>query len=159
MTSARIADYIASRQFDGPCLIVDTDIVRENYHAYAHAMPDTRIYYAVKANPAPQILSLLAELGSSFDCASVQEIEMALAAGATPDRVSFGNTIKKERDIARAFALGVRMYAVDAVAEVEKVARAAPGAVCSAGSFVTARVPNGHCRASLAARPSWLHLF
>lgn len=128
MTSARIADYIASRQFDGPCLIVDTDIVRENYHAYAHAMPDTRIYYAVKANPAPQILSLLAELGSSFDCASVQEIEMALAAGATPDRVSFGNTIKKECDIARAFALGVRMYAVDAVAEVEKVARAAPGA-------------------------------
>ena len=38
---------------------------------------------------------------------------MALAAGATPDRISFGNTIKKERDIARAFALGVRLFAVD----------------------------------------------
>ncbi len=53
---------------------------------------------------------------------------MALTAGATPDRISFGNTIKKERDIARAFALGVRLFAVDCVEEVEKIARAAPGA-------------------------------
>ena len=51
-----------------------------------------------------------------------------LAAGATPERISFGNTIKKEKDIARAYALGVRLYAVDCEAEVEKVARAAPGA-------------------------------
>ncbi|SDJ86152.1 type III PLP-dependent enzyme [Aliiruegeria lutimaris] len=128
MTSARIADYINANQFDEPCLIVDTEVVRENYLSYAHALPDTRIFYAVKANPAPQILSLLAKLGSSFDCASMQEIEMALAAGATPDRISFGNTIKKERDIARAFDAGIRLFAVDAVAEVDKVARAAPGA-------------------------------
>lgn len=127
MTSTRIHDYIKSRRFDGPCLIVDTDIVRQNYDAYARAMPDTRIYYAVKANPAPEILTLLAKLGSSFDCASVQEIQMALAAGATADRISFGNTIKKERDVARAFDLGVRLFAVDSVAEIEKVARAAPG--------------------------------
>jgi ornithine decarboxylase len=68
------------------------------------------------------------QLGSCFDTASVAEIEMVLAAGATPDRISFGNTIKKERDIARAHALGVRLFAVDCNAEVEKVARAAPGA-------------------------------
>ena len=91
-------------------------------------MPDTRIFYAVKANPAPEILSLLAGLGSCFDTASVPEIEMALNAGATPDRISFGNTIKKERDIARAHALGVSLFAVDSEEEVEKVARAAPGA-------------------------------
>ncbi len=53
---------------------------------------------------------------------------MVLAAGATADRISYGNTIKKERDIARAFALGVRLFAVDCVEEVEKIARAAPGA-------------------------------
>jgi ornithine decarboxylase len=91
-------------------------------------MPDTRIFYAVKANPAPEILKMLADMGSCFDTASVPEIEMALAAGATPDRISFGNTIKKERDIARAHALGVKLYAVDSDEEVEKVARAAPGA-------------------------------
>ena len=50
-------------------------------------------------------MKLLADLGSCFDTASVAEIEMALAAGATPERISFGNTIKKERDIARAHQL------------------------------------------------------
>jgi ornithine decarboxylase len=85
------------------------------------------VFYAVKANPAPEILSLLAELGSCFDAASVPEIEMVLAAGATPDRISYGNTIKKEADVARAFRLGVRLYAVDCEAEVDKIARAAPG--------------------------------
>ena len=64
-------------------------------------------------------------LGSCFDAASVAEIEMVLAAGATADRISFGNTIKKERDIARALELGVRLFAVDCEAEVEKIARAA----------------------------------
>src|SRR5262249_20304181 len=91
-------------------------------------LPDTKVFYAVKANPAPEVLALLAALGSSFDAASIAEIEMVLAAGAKADRISFGNTIKKERDIARAHALGVRLFAVDCVAEGEKSARPAPGA-------------------------------
>ena len=128
MTTARIREFLADRKPEGPCLIVDLDVVRDNYLAYRQAMPDTRIYYAVKANPAPQVLELLASLGSSFDCASVPEIQMAMAAGASADRISYGNTIKKERDIARAYQLGVRLFAVDAHEEVEKVARAAPGA-------------------------------
>jgi len=65
-------------------------------------------------------------MGSCFDCASVQEIQMALAAGANPGAVSYGTPIKKERDIARAFALGIRLFSVDCAAEVEKIARAAP---------------------------------
>ncbi len=87
----------------------------------------SRIFYAVKANPAPEILRLLASLGSSFDTASVAEIEMAMDAGAPASRISFGNTIKKERDVARAYELGIRLFAVDCVEEVEKIARAAPG--------------------------------
>jgi ornithine decarboxylase len=79
----------------------------------------------VKANPAPEILRLLAKLGSCFDTASVAEIEMALSAGATAERISFGNTIKKERDIYRAIELGIRLFAVDCQAEVDKIARAA----------------------------------
>ena len=128
MTTDRIQEFFAKNRPEGPCLVVDLDVIRENFNAYAHALPDTRIFYAVKANPAPEVLSALAELGSSFDCASVQEIEMAMAAGAGPDRISFGNTIKKERDIARAHAHGVDLFAVDAVEEVEKIALAAPGA-------------------------------
>ena len=124
----RIREFLRTRSDDGPRLVVDLDVVRDNYQAFAKALPDSRVFYAVKANPAPELLSLLARLGSCFDTASVAEIEMVLAAGATPDRISFGNTIKKERDIARAHALGVRLYAVDCKAEVEKIARVAPGA-------------------------------
>ena len=126
--TARIRDFLRRNADDGPRLVVDLDVVRDNYQTFARALPDTRVFYAVKANPAPEVLSLLASLGSCFDTASVPEIEMALAAGATADRISFGNTIKKERDVARAYALGVRLYAVDCAAEVEKIARAAPGA-------------------------------
>src|SRR5580692_3043379 len=128
----RIREFLRRRREDGmdegPCLVVDLDVVRDNYKGFAKALPDSRVFYAVKANPAPQLLALLAALGSCFDTASIAEIEMALAAGATAERISFGNTIKKERDIARAHALGVRLYAVDCKAEVEKIARAAPGA-------------------------------
>ncbi|MDR3376744.1 MAG: type III PLP-dependent enzyme [Ancalomicrobiaceae bacterium] len=123
----RIRDFLRDNRPDGPCLVVDLNVVRGNYQRFCRAMPDTRIYYAVKANPAPEVLNALAELGSSFDTASVAEIQMVLATGATPERISYGNTIKKERDIARAYELGIRLYAVDCVAEVEKVARAAPG--------------------------------
>src|SRR6187549_3803134 len=124
----RIREFLKNRREDGPCLVVDLDTIRENYTNFAKALPDTRVFYAVKANPAPEVLSLLASLGSCFDTASVAEIEMVLAAGATADRISYGNTIKKERDVARAFELGVRLFAVDCQAEVEKIARVAPGA-------------------------------
>ncbi|MEZ5666580.1 MAG: type III PLP-dependent enzyme [Alphaproteobacteria bacterium] len=128
MATQRVLDFLAERRPEGPCLVLDLDVVRDNYLRFASAMPETRIFYAVKANPAPEVLRLLAELGSCFDTASVAEIEMVLAAGATPDRISFGNTIKKERDIARARALGVDLFAVDCVEEVEKIARQATGA-------------------------------
>lgn len=126
-TTDRIRDFLATRQPEGPCLVVDLDVVRDNYLTFARALPDTRVFYAVKANPAPQVLSLLNELGSCFDTASVPEIEMVLAAGATPDRISFGNTIKKEKDIERAWGLGVNLFAFDSDLELEKIARAAPG--------------------------------
>jgi len=126
--TTRIHEFLRNRREDGPCLVVDLEVVRDNYQTFARALPDSRVFYAVKANPAPELLRLLVSLGSCFDTASVAEIEMVLAAGAAANRISFGNTIKKERDIARAYELGVRLFAVDCKAEVDKVARAAPGA-------------------------------
>ena len=125
--SARIREFLKHRNQDGPCLVLDLAVVRENYLSFAKALPDSKVFYAVKANPAPEILQLLASLGCCFDVASLAETHAALAAGASPDRISYGNTIKKEADIAAAFALGVNLFAIDCEAEVEKVARAAPG--------------------------------
>src|SRR5262245_14871144 len=125
--TTRIREFLKHRKAEGPCLVVDLDVVRDNYLAFAKALPDSKVFYAVKANPAPEILKFLAAMGCCFDVASVSETEAVLTAGATPDRISYGNTIKKESEIAQAFKLGVTLFAVDCDAEVEKVARAAPG--------------------------------
>ena len=122
-----IREFLKQRIEDGPCLVVDLDVVRDNYLNFAKVLPDTKVFYAVKANPAPEILKLLAGLGCCFDVASINEIQAVLAAGATADRISYGNTIKKETEIAAAFRLGITLFAIDCEAEVEKVARAAPG--------------------------------
>jgi len=124
----KIARFFDEQRPQTPCLVLDLDVVEENYRALSEALPDARIFYAVKANPAPEILSLLNRLGSAFDTASVPEIDMVLAAGCTPDRISYGNTIKKEADIRTAFEKGVRLFAYDSIEELEKIARAAPGA-------------------------------
>ncbi|MEP0323817.1 type III PLP-dependent enzyme [Bauldia litoralis] len=123
----RIRDFLRLRRPEGPCLVVDLDVIRENFLNFSKALPDSRVFYAVKANPDPAVLKLLAGLGSNFDCASVAEIDMARNAGATADRISYGNTIKKERDVAAAYNRGVRLFAVDCPEEVDKIARAAPG--------------------------------
>ncbi|MDR3517118.1 MAG: type III PLP-dependent enzyme [Azospirillaceae bacterium] len=123
----KIAQFFDERRPQTPCLVVDLDVVEENYRTLENALPEARIFYAVKANPAPEILRLLARLGSAFDTASVNEIRDVLAAGAQPDHISYGNTIKKQADIATAYALGVRLFAFDSEAELNKIAVAAPG--------------------------------
>src|SRR6056297_2991504 len=82
----------------------------------------------MKANPARPVMEMLANMGSSFDCASIYEIREALDAGAPVERLSFGNTIKKQADIAAAWGLGVNLFAFDCEGELEKLAVAAPGA-------------------------------
>lgn len=124
----KIAKFLAEQNPATPCLVVDVDRVAARYGALADALPLARIYYAVKANPAAAILSRLTGLGSYFDAASIEEIEMCLAAGAEAGRISFGNTIKKVSAIRRAFAAGVPMFAFDSAEELDKLAEHAPGA-------------------------------
>jgi len=71
----RIQEFLRNRRSEGldtePCLVVDLEVVRDNYQTFAKALPDSRVFYAVKANPAPEVLSLLASMGSCFDTATV----------------------------------------------------------------------------------------
>jgi ornithine decarboxylase len=111
-----------------PYLVVDLDQVEANYHAMAAAFPQARIFYAIKANPARPVLERLVPLGANFDAASWEEIAMCLEAGASPDRISFGNTIKKASAIRRAREAGIDLFVFDSEAELEKLAEHAPGA-------------------------------
>jgi ornithine decarboxylase len=122
--SPRIEQFLeAHGDLPTPYLIVDLDVVAERYHSLRTALPQADVHFAVKANPDPAVVDLLAALGSNFDVASVGEIELCLQRGIGSQRLSFGNTIKKERDIATAYALGVRTFAVDAPAELDKIIR------------------------------------
>ncbi|MCE2575811.1 type III PLP-dependent enzyme [Komagataeibacter sp. FNDCR2] len=123
----KIARYLVEQSPATPCLVVDVDRVEERYRALREALPLARIYYAVKANPAREILTRLVGLGSAFDAASWEEISMCLDAGARPADVSFGNTVKKASAIARAHKAGVDMFAFDCAEELDKLARHAPG--------------------------------
>ncbi|MBV9825675.1 MAG: type III PLP-dependent enzyme [Alphaproteobacteria bacterium] len=124
----KIARFLADNAPATPCLVVDLDVVGQAYDVLTRYLSVANVYYAVKANPAPEIVTMLAQRGSNFDVASLGEIELCLGNGATPDRISFGNTIKKERDIAYAYAAGVRLFAFDSEPELQKLARVAPGA-------------------------------
>ena len=124
----KISRFLAEVQPETPCLVVDLDIIAGNYQSLRRFLPVAQVFYAVKANPAPEVISLLVGLGSSFDCASRPEIQSVLDAGAPSNQISFGNTIKKQRDIAWAYEQGVRLFAFDSEAELLKLAESAPGA-------------------------------
>src|SRR3712207_2351758 len=97
----KVAAYLRDSAPPTPCLVLDLDRVEENYRRLKAAMPLARIYYAVKANPATPVLDRLVGLGSCFDAASLEEVEACLDAGAAPESISYGNTVKKEGAIRR----------------------------------------------------------
>ena len=124
----RINRFLAENRPETPCLVVDLDVIAEAYDLLRWYLPLASVYYAVKANPAPQIVAMLERKGANFDVASRGEIELCLTNGVTADRLSFGNTIKKEKDIVFAHQAGLRLFAFDSAPELDKLARAAPGA-------------------------------
>ena len=124
----KIARFLMAQQPATPCLVLDVDRVDANFRALQHALPLARIYYAVKANPAPQVLERLVRLSSFFDAASFEEVLACFDAGARPEAISFGNTIKKVSAIRGAHERGVSLFAFDSIEELEKLAKHAPGA-------------------------------
>ncbi len=110
-----------------PFLEVETSVVAERLAALAAALPGVAIHYAVKANPHPAVLAAVTAAGANFDVASPAEVRAALAAGASPDDLVYSNPVKRRDHVTEAAALGVRIFVVDSLPEVHKVAEAAPG--------------------------------
>jgi ornithine decarboxylase len=123
----KIDRFLAEENPPTPCLVLDLDVVKQNYERLKAALPLADIYYAVKANPAPEIIETLVGVGSFFDAASTYEIDSCLELGAEPECISYGSTIKKLSEIKHAFECGIRLFAFDSLAELEKIAEAAPG--------------------------------
>ncbi|MFA7185109.1 MAG: type III PLP-dependent enzyme [Victivallales bacterium] len=110
-----------------PFLVVLLDKIKERFNELKKNFPYAKIYYAVKANPAPEIISMLNELGSCFDVASVYELRKLLSLNVSPDRLSCGNTIKKTESIQEFYDAGVRLFATDSEMDLRNIALIAPG--------------------------------
>ncbi|MEP6632262.1 MAG: type III PLP-dependent enzyme [Lapillicoccus sp.] len=110
-----------------PFLELEIEIAIERYRALAVALPGVAIHYAVKANPHPDLLAALVAEGCNADVASPAEVRAALDAGASPDDLVYSNPVKRRDHLAEAAAMGVRLFVVDSLAEVHKVAEVAPG--------------------------------
>ena len=125
--SARQDAYIRARDFDRPTVVFDLEMLRAKYRALEAGLGDATIHYAVKANPAPEVVAAVAALGGRFDCASRGEIDLCLGLGVPASHIAFGNTIKRAADIAHAHAVGVEQFAADAEEELVQDRRARPG--------------------------------
>ncbi|OBF88466.1 hypothetical protein A5791_17500 [Mycobacterium sp. 852002-51163_SCH5372311] len=130
-----------------PYLTIDLDRIRENFRKLQSALPAARIRYAVKANPAEPVLRLLAGEGAEFDVASAGEIDACGNAGVDGSLLTFGNTVKKPADVARAHSLGVRRFAFDTQDGAAAIAAHGPGSAVEcriAPPFPSSVTPFGH---------------
>lgn len=110
-----------------PFLLVDLSRIKNKYQEMVQLFPKAKIHYAMKASPAVEVINLLASLGSNFDCASIYELDRVLGCGVAPERISYGNTIKKAEHVKYAFEKGVTLYATDSIADLQNIAKYAPG--------------------------------
>lgn len=116
-----------SENLETPNIVVNLLTIKRNFVKLQNSFPYADIFYAVKANPAPQVVSLLADLGSNFDIASRWELDSVMSLGVEPERLSYGNTIKKFKDVAYFYERGVRMFATDSKEDLKNIAKYAPG--------------------------------
>ncbi|MDO4427729.1 MAG: type III PLP-dependent enzyme [Moraxella sp.] len=117
----------ASENEQTPLLVIDLSRIKAKYDEMVTLFPKAKIHYAMKASPAVEVVQLLADLGSNFDCASIYELDRVLGCGVSPDRISYGNTIKKAAHIKYAYDKGIRLFATDSKADLQAIADNAPG--------------------------------
>lgn len=122
---SQIREFAADKE--PPFWIIDLNKIGRKYDELQKGLPFASIYYAVKANPAREVVDLLAKRGSSFDIASVYEMDQLLSQEVPPDKMSYGNPIKKAKEIKYAYDKGIRLYVTDSFSDLETLANEAPG--------------------------------
>jgi ornithine decarboxylase len=140
-----------------PLVVVDHDGIRENYATFKRHLPRVQAYYAVKANPAPEIVQTLYKAGASFDVASFPEFmlvyELIRRRPARErqdfvwDKIVYANPVKA-KDTLEELNKYKPLVTFDNRTEISKVAEHAP----SAGLLVRIRVPNTGSMVELSSK-------
>lgn len=116
-----------SKDLPTPNIVVSLKTIKKNFIKLRSSFPYAKIFYAIKANPGEPVLQMLAENGSNFDIASRYELDLIKKFVDDPNRLSYGNTIKKATDIKYFYENGVRMFATDSKDDLKNIAENAPG--------------------------------
>jgi ornithine decarboxylase len=129
--TAEPQDILRQAQFlsyKTPFFYTSKAILKKNYHTFTHLFDDVEIFYALKANSDPKILTYLDGLGCGFEAASAYEISLLLDLGVDPTNIIYGTSIKPAEHISLAYKAGVKRFAADSREEIKKLADYAPGA-------------------------------
>lgn len=118
--------YQETLKHETPFVVVSLQLIKQKYLELTSNFPNAKVYYAVKSNPASQIISLLRDLGSCFDVASRYELDKLLSLNVDPSKISYGNTIKKDVDIKYFYDHGVRLFATDSDYDLINISKFAP---------------------------------
>ena len=105
---------------------VDIGEIVRLYQLWKASLGTVTPFYAIKANPDPVLVNILAALGTGFDCASEGEIRQVLELGVSPERVIFAHPIKSIAALKYAEFQGVRKMVFDSIEELEKMRLYAP---------------------------------
>ncbi|MBI4431681.1 MAG: type III PLP-dependent enzyme [Candidatus Omnitrophica bacterium] len=114
------------RKHATPLMLIERETLARQYQRFQRALPNVKPYYAIKANPHPDIVKYFIKLGAGFDVASGNEMAQVLRLGAKPDQIIFANTIKSIADIQLAYRSRVRFMTFDNEPELYKIAKFAP---------------------------------
>ncbi len=79
------------------------------------------VHYAVKANFNPRLLQIIASKGMGADCVSGGEVEAALNAGVSADKIVFAGVGKTDKEIALALDAGIFCFNAESIPEIEAI--------------------------------------
>jgi ornithine decarboxylase len=123
-----ILNEVRSHEYETPYFFTSRKILEHNYKTFVNMFDNGEVYYALKANSDPKILTILDKLGCGFEAASSYEIEALLGLGIEPSKIIYGTSVKPVKHIKMAINAGVVRFAADSHEELEKIAQCAPGA-------------------------------
>lgn len=111
-----------ANQTGGPAFIYDAAVMRSQYRGLAKALHNfADIYYSVKSNPNPSIISMFHEEGAGAEIASVGEYRAARAAGVAGDRIIFAGPGKRKAELAEVIEGGIGEIHVESIEEVQRL--------------------------------------
>jgi len=109
-------------QYGTPFFVYDQGIILQKWLALRNALPpEFEISYSVKANPNPTILKLFLAQGLGLEIASAGELNLALQAGCTPDKILFAGPGKTEAELELALKHGIGEIHIESFKECDRI--------------------------------------